>query len=118
MTRRIFDKADGQPVCEYRYKAGDQLPCSTVELSQKKRPTSREKRRVYYDDLVPGAYLTAQETRCIQALLKHPTYANAANTLSISARTVESHMINIRRKFRCRNKRDVMRLFQSKGMKA
>ncbi len=116
MTKHIFKKAAWQPVWKYRCKAGDQPPRSTVVLSQKTHSTSHEKRRVRYDNVVPGAYLTAQEARCLRALLEQGRYAKVAETLDISTRTVEAYLTNIRRKFQCRNKCDVIRLFHRIGI--
>lgn len=70
-----------------------------------------------YKDLVPGApfaYLTVQETRCVEELMKGGTYADIAKKLSLSPRTVEFYINNIKAKFLCKKKKELICLFQGR----
>ena len=62
----------------------------------------------------PFTFLTAQETCCMEELLKGGTYSDIAERLSLSPRTVEFYINNIKTKFLCDKKKELVILFQGK----
>jgi DNA-binding CsgD family transcriptional regulator len=73
-----------------------------------KKPSSETKKMRYRRNchhIVPGAYLTYQEERCIIELVKGKKYREIGLALQLSTRTVEFYMKNIQKKFNCANKK-------------
>ena len=68
-----------------------------------------------FDHLVPGAYLTAQENRCVEYLLKGYKYKAIAQAMNLSVRTVEFYFNNIKQKFLCKKKAELVSLFKNNG---
>jgi DNA-binding CsgD family transcriptional regulator len=52
--------------------------------------------------------LTARELECLRHLLDGSATAKIANMMSISIRTIETHIQNIKQKFQCRTKYELM----------
>ena len=64
------------------------------------------------DHVVPGAYLTPQETRCVKGLLAGGTIKEVAMDLGLSYRTVEFYVNNIKKKFGVKKKKLLLSLLR------
>ena len=62
------------------------------------------------DYVVKGAYLTPQEYRCAESLLKGHTFKQVALELSLSPRTVEFYINNMKKKFAVKKKKALLEL--------
>ena len=61
--------------------------------------------------IVPGVTLSPQETLCLNHLMQKKTYKQVGQQLGLSHRTVEFYVNNIRRKLKCRSKKELLRMF-------
>ena len=73
----------------------------------------REHKTIRCDHVVPGAYLTCQEHRCVQYLLEGYKYKLIAHKMGLSVRTVEFYVNNIKKKFNCKKKAELIALFKN-----
>lgn len=58
-----------------------------------------------------GAYLTVREKELMSLLVQLKTYKETAQSMNLSDRTVEFYTNNIKMKFNCRTKRELISLF-------
>ena len=77
--------------------------------------SSKVRRRVKIncDHIMPNAYLTQQEFRVVNLLMKGAKYKQIAEQSGLSVRTVEFYMANIKKKFGVAKKGELMKLFSS-----
>lgn len=66
--------------------------------------------RTYYHDIIPGAFLTVKEKECLWHLDPVSIYADVAEKMNISRRTVEAYIRKIKKKFQCRSRYDLLQL--------
>lgn len=86
-------------VCEPRVKM-------MKSLQQEKKTLPK---RYYLDPPFEKAYLTEREAFCMARLLRNKTYAEIAQELHISPRTVEFYTNNMKAKLSCFSKSDLIR---------
>jgi DNA-binding CsgD family transcriptional regulator len=60
--------------------------------------------------LFPGRHLTYREAQCMQLLVNGSTMKAIGKALSLSPRTVEYYLNNVKRKLSCRSKRELINL--------
>lgn len=85
---------------------------SRETLSTKKsfRRLGRQKSERYYLNDVPGVYLTTREAEVSWHIARGCTIREAAERMSLSHRTIEFYLRNIRRKVGARNKNELLRI--------
>lgn len=66
------------------------------------------------DAIMRGHNISAREYEVITRLAKGFSYKQIASELSLSSRTVESHIDNIKRKLRCQSKRQLVMLLHER----
>jgi len=64
--------------------------------------------RYYLGEVYDGAYLTLREAETMKNLLLGKTIHDTAFSMKISPRTAEFYINNIKRKFRCRTKKELI----------
>ena len=67
-----------------------------------------DKKRYYFDQDNPDAYLTCREAQCVYYLLHGCTIVNAAKKLQLSHRTVEFYVKNIKMKLNVMTKPELI----------
>ena len=90
------------------------LKKETVPVAPRVATCMRE--RLDFSHLVPGAYLTHQETRCIRELLAGKTIKQAAVAMQLSHRSVEFYFNNIKKKFGVKKKKLLLALIKDSGV--
>jgi len=65
--------------------------------------------RYYLDEPFEAIYFTFQEARCLLRCKINSRYKAISQALSISERTVEFYLKNMRRKLNCKTKRDLLK---------
>jgi len=88
---------------------------NTSKLSPPKRQRP-VRERVDFSHLVPGAYLTHQESRCVRELLAGKTIKQAAVAMNLSYRSVEFYFNNIKKKFGVKKKKLLLELIREAGL--
>jgi len=53
--------------------------------------------------------LTPREKDCLIGLIQLMSYKEIANKLNLSARTIETHIIHIKKKYKCFKKSDILK---------
>jgi DNA-binding CsgD family transcriptional regulator len=74
---------------------------------------AQPRERIDFGHVVPGAYLTLQENRCVCHLLRGKTAAQTAEDMGLSKRSVEFYLLNVKKKFGCKKKRALLDLMNS-----
>lgn len=72
---------------------------------QKKQTQSSHSRRAP-NTPVGDTYLTPREADCVKLVSQGKKYKETAKALSLSLRTVEFYIQNVKKKFNCRNKKN------------
>ncbi|MCB1826951.1 MAG: helix-turn-helix transcriptional regulator [Coxiellaceae bacterium] len=80
------------------------------KLSSQIVPAEKIRYRTYYHEIHPGAYLTVKEKECLRYMDPISTYADVAEKMGLSRRTVEAHIQKIREKFHCKRRYELFRL--------
>ena len=75
-----------------------------------------DRQRIDFNSLVPGAYLTGQEARCIRELLLGKTIKQAAESMELSHRSVEFYFNNIKQKFKVKKKKILLAMIKDSGL--
>ena len=87
-----------------------------VKASKEPRQAVKQahpRERIDFGHVVPGAYLTLQENRCVSYLLRGKTAAQTAEAMGLSKRSVEFYLLNVKKKFGCKKKRALVELMNS-----
>ena len=71
-------------------------------------------KRIYLGDEYPEVYLTIREAELAQ-LLENYKYREIAKILKVSRRTIEYYCTNIKKKMRCRSKRELIYIIKHSG---
>ncbi len=93
-----------EPLCLKRF---GYLP--TKEGMESQRKVGRRKSERHYVKDNPGLYLTSREAQVSRLIASGFTIREAAKQVSLSPRTVEFYLSNIRRKLGVRNKNELIR---------
>ena len=64
--------------------------------------------RIYLFKNNVDLYLSPQEAQCIRELLKGLTYQKIGDALGISERTVEGYLQNVRKRCRCKDRKNLV----------
>ena len=86
------------------------------EKEEKEEEVSSEQKSALTVDchhVVAGAYLTPQEYRCAESLLRGNTFKKVAAELALSPRTVEFYISNMKKKFQVKKKKALLELLSS-----
>ena len=67
--------------------------------------------RIDCGHIYQGAYLTVREKELMSLLVQLKTYKEMAKSMNLSDRTVEFYTNNIKIKFNCKTKRELITLF-------
>lgn len=83
-----------------------------VELWVEEGPNGK---RIFLGPEYPDIYLTLRESELAQ-LLEEFKYREIAELLSVSRRTIEYYTMNMKKKLRCRNKRELVYVIRHSGL--
>jgi DNA-binding CsgD family transcriptional regulator len=84
-----------------------------VVMNQSCNPCAAEKRRKrYYLPNSKTIYFTEAEVSCLRLLLQGKSYAETAEILQLSIRTVEFYSQNMQAKLACNNKYSLLHYFK------
>ena len=83
-----------------------------VKLRVEEGPNGK---RIYLGDEYPEVYFTVREAELAQ-LLENYKYREIAKILKVSRRTIEYYCTNIKKKMRCRNKRELIYIIKHSGL--
>jgi len=92
------------------YKAGSEY--SDNLYSRANDLSSQTKLKRYYID--KDKYFTRREVDCLNQIIQGKTMKESARSLGVSSRTVESYIKNMKFKFGCNKKSQLIDLFQKK----
>ena len=67
--------------------------------------------RINCQTIMPNGYLTQQEFHCIQLICQGHTITKAANLLTLSPRTVEFYLNNVKKRYSIKKKSQLITLF-------
>lgn len=88
--------------------------CEKISKKKSKRKSKQSSLRIYFlGKKYPGAYFTRREAECMALLLKGKTVTTVAATLSLSPRTVEFYLKNMKIKVRCRTRYELIEIVQN-----
>lgn len=70
---------------------------------------ARDLRKYYLDEHYPGLYLTKREAESMFWIVQDYTITQAAIHMGLSARTVEYYIKNLKLKFHCKTKKELIK---------
>lgn len=104
ILKEVLDRRDGTSTCFL-----------TLPDYQENSYYRTEKNRAPYKSVsyflgesFPGIYLTSREAQCMQNFLENKTVSEAASLLSLSPRTVEFYLKNMKTKLECKTKSELI----------
>lgn len=104
----ILDEVLNKGDLNYSFLYTNLGPEDRGELEENTRDTKRD--RVYLNGEFSGIYLTPRECDCLYALASGRTVKTVARELYLSHRTVEFYLKNLKAKFGCSNKGELLAL--------
>ncbi len=100
-----IDRIFWQTFSEQHTRTHDSFPISeTLTSPPEEEPQPVNRRHYYLGSPYEGQYLTRREAECLLLMLRGYTNQEAAHTLTLSSRTVEYYLKNIRNKLDCYSK--------------
>lgn len=72
-------------------------------------------KRIFLGSAYPGVYFTVREAEIAQLLADYK-YREIANLMKISRRTAEYYSLNMKKKMRCSNKRELVYVLRKSGI--
>ncbi len=104
----ILDEVLNKGNINYAFLYTNLGPEDRDALGQNARDPKRE--RIYLNGEFSGIYLTPRESDCLCALASGRTVKTVARELKLSHRTVEFYLKNLKAKFGCSNKGELLAL--------
>ena len=90
------------------------LPANQCKKQQRQKNVGRRKSERYYLRECQGIYLTSREAEASALIAKGCTVRESADRMSLSPRTVEFYLSNVRRKLGVRNKNELLHTLYDK----
>ena len=85
---------------------------SSKKPKKKNQPKSSSPKRYYVGEAYPEVYLTQREFEISILLVQGRRYKSISEALSLSIRTIEFYIQNIKLKFHCENKKSLVSLLR------
>lgn len=76
----------------------------------RREKSSLPRRHYYLNDHDKSAYFTYREAQCMAQIMRGKTIKASAQAIGLSPRTVEYYLKNMKAKFKCRTKSELMQL--------
>ena len=97
-----------------RWIESDEEPLSITprKIIKKSIPSQNKPQRYYVNERHPKIYLTPRELEISAFLIHHYRYKSIGHHLSLSPRSIEFYIYNLRLKFHCKDKKSLIAILK------